>query len=185
MRAAGDLTDLLLSWRSGDGVGDRLELEREIYSALRRMAGARWREAGTPQTLNPTALVNEAVARLLGGEVDWTSRTHFFALAALQMRAVLVDHARRRGAQKRGAGVVHLSLNGEESEPTQESDILDLDAALFELSKEDPRSAEIVVLTYFGGLTARECSAHLGLSDSTVESDLAYGRAWLKTRLAP
>ncbi len=178
------MTDLLQAWRQGGDAMHAEALSHEVYAILKRMAAARWRGAGTPQTLNPTALVGEAVVRLLDGSVDWASRAHFFALAALQMRAVLVDHARSRGADKRGGGIAAVTLEGIEIGVSTDEALLDLDAALHELAHDDARSARVIELTYFGGMSAREVAAVVGVGTTTVENDLAYGRAWLRTRLS-
>jgi RNA polymerase sigma factor (TIGR02999 family) len=178
------LTDQLLAWRRGDDAAGREALDREIYAALKRMASARWRGAGTPGTLNPTALVAEAVARLLDGAVDWSSRTHFFALAALQMRAVLIDHARNRQAAKRGGGAAPVTLEGLELGTSTDDELLDLDVAIDALAEIDARAARIVTLTYFGGMKADEVAEACAISASSVEKDLAYARAWLHQRLS-
>ncbi len=180
---AHELSDLLVAWRQGDAVS-RERLDHELYAALKRMATARWLDAGTPRTLNPTALVNEAMARLLDGATDWQSRAHFFALAALQMRAVLVDHARARHAAKRGGGQVAVTLEGLELGQSTDEELLDLDRAIHELATIDERAARVIELTYFGGLKAREVAEVCGVGLTTVENDLAYARAWLKRRLS-
>jgi len=147
---------------------------------------ARGRLAGRgPATLNPTALVHEAVARLIGASGDFASRAHFFALAALQMRAVLVDHGRRHAADKRGGGAIQVTLDdGLVATAGGEVDaFLDLHDALEALARDDARGARVIELTYFGGLSASECAVVLGVSVATVERDLAFGRAWLKRAL--
>jgi RNA polymerase sigma factor (TIGR02999 family) len=187
MNAPQRLTDLLIAWRRGDDDAHRdarrEALNREIYAALKRMAAGRWLDAGKPGTLSPTALVNEAVARLLDGNVDWSSRSHFFALAALQMRAVLIDYARSRHAAKRGGGVAAVTLEGLEIGTSTDDELLDLDAALIELTTVDARAARVIELTYFGGMKAHEVAEVCDIGLSTVEKDLAYARAWLHRRL--
>jgi RNA polymerase sigma factor (TIGR02999 family) len=184
MTAELNLTDALLAWRSGADKDARAQLDREIYAALKRIAAARWCGGGSPATYSPTALVHEAVARLLDGAVDWRSRSHFFALAALQMRSVLVDHARRRSSEKHGGGAVAVSLREAHVGVDTDTDFLDLDAAIHALAAVEPRAARVVELTYFGGLTANDCAEVLGVGVTTIENDLAYSRAWLKRRLA-
>ena len=152
----------------------------------KRMASGRLAGGRGPATLNPTALVHEAVARLLDSSVDANSRAHFYALAALQMRAVLVDHARRRNADKRGGGAMQVTLD-EALADTGCADagmFLDLHDALGELARADARCARAVELTYFGGMSAAELAPLLDVSVATIERDLAFGRAWLKRRLA-
>jgi RNA polymerase sigma factor (TIGR02999 family) len=163
-------------------------LEQEIYAGLKRMAYSRWRQGGQPQTFSPSELVQEAAIRLLNGSADWSSRVHFFALAALQMRAVLIDRARARCAEKRGGGAAPAALTdidaGELPGVTGiDEQILDLDRALRKLAQEDARAARVVELTYFGGLQTPEVALVLGVSRRTAEKSLAYGRAVLHQHL--
>lgn len=179
-----DLDATLDAWRAGKAEAEAV-LSREVYALLKRMAGARLAHSG-PVTLEATGLVHEAVARLLAGRSDWHSREHFFALVAMQMRAVLVDGARRRGAGKRGGGVACVTLGtaAEAEAAVADEGLLELHEALERLSDRDPRAARVVELTYFGGMRAHEIAAVLGVSDATVERDLAFGRTWLKRELA-
>jgi RNA polymerase sigma factor (TIGR02999 family) len=184
MNAAQDVTGLLQAWRSGND-GARAALDAEVYAALKRMARGRLAGQG-PVTLNPTALVHEAVARLLDSSVDAQSRTHFYALAALQMRAVLVDHARRRQAEKRGGDALRVTLDDALVDTTGgDADVfLDLHDALEALAREDARCARAIELTYFGGLSASQLASVLDVSVATIERDLQFGRAWLRRRLS-
>jgi RNA polymerase sigma factor (TIGR02999 family) len=177
-----DLGATITAWRSGKAEAEAV-LNREVYALLKRMAGARLAQGG-PATLEATGLVHEAVARLLGGNSDWTSREHFFALAAMQMRAVLVDGARRRMADKRGGGAAHVTLGGVAEPAVADDGLLELHEALLRLAERDPRAARVVELTYFGGMRAHEIAPVLQVSDATVERDLAFGRSWLKRELA-
>jgi RNA polymerase sigma factor (TIGR02999 family) len=181
MDAPTRLTEQLRAWQSGDeGAGDALGAE--IYAALKRLARAQLRPGGPP-TLNPTALVNEAMLKLLGTATDWQSRAHFFAFAAAAMRSILVDEARRRASRKHGGELVRVSLVDDVAGGAAEERFLDLHEALQELAANDARTARALELTYFGGLNARELGEVLALSVATVERDLAFGRAWLKRRL--
>ena len=117
----GNLTTLLRDWRAGDDTA-RDRLLAEVYDTLRGMAAARMRRAGGAETLQPTAVVNEALLRLLGKDTSWEDRAHFFALAALKMRAVLVDHARARAADKRGGDVALVTLSHAEREAGQDAE---------------------------------------------------------------
>lgn len=182
MDASHALTALLQAWRSGDA-GAREPLNQQIYASLKRMARQRVRHGAGPATLNPTALVHEAVVRLLGSEVDWRTSAHFFALAALQMRAVLVDHARRRGAAKRGGSAVAVTLGEDVAVVEDDEGVLALHAALEQLAAEDARTARVLELTYFGGLTAAQVGEACSISVATVERDLRFGRAWLRREL--
>lgn len=183
MTAPRQLTDLLVAWRAGDAaIAD--VINEEIYSTLKRMARSRLRDA-RPATLNPTALVHEAVLRLIDADVDFNSRAHFFALAALQMRSVLVDAARRRGAEKRGANALAVTLDDAVAALVDGEDaFLELHQALLDLAKDDQRTARVLELTYFGGLSAAQVGEVVGISVATVERDLAFGRAWLRKELA-
>ena len=185
MADRGDLTELLHAWRGGD----RAALEKlmpQLYDALREMANVRLRREGTQQTLNPTALVHEALLRLLGAETDWQNRAHFLALAAMHMRSVLVDHARARLAAKRGGEVIMVTLSHAESAEGAriELDLLALDQALTQLRGEDERVARIVEMSYFAGMEREEIAAVIGISVPTVDRDLRFARAWLNRALA-
>ncbi len=180
-----DLTELLQAWRGGD----RSALERllpPLYDALREMAAVRLRREGPQQTLNPTALVHEAVLRLMGGDVDWRNRAHFLAYAAMHMRSVLVDHARARLAAKRGGDAVLVTLgHAEGAEGARiELDLIALDQALVRLREEDERVARIVEMSYFAGMEREEIAAVIGVSVPTVDRDLRFARAWLNRALA-
>jgi RNA polymerase sigma factor (TIGR02999 family) len=124
------------------------------------------------------------VARLLDGDTDFASRAHFFALVALQMRAVLVEHHRRAVADKRGGGAVAVELDPDALVASDEAErFLDLHRALDALAADDARTARAIELSYFGGLSAREIATVLEVSDATVERDLAFGKRWLRRRL--
>jgi RNA polymerase sigma factor (TIGR02999 family) len=177
---------LLQSWRQGDASAlDRVAdiVDRE----LRRLAGAYLRRERPGHTLQPTALVNEAFLRLMGqaDRVDWESRSHFIAIAARHMRQILVDHARRHRAGKRGAGATVMSLDDAPAVIAAPStDVLALDEALEKLAAVDPRKARAMELKYFGGLEMAEIAAVLNLSIKTVEKDVRLAGAWLRTTLS-
>jgi RNA polymerase sigma factor (TIGR02999 family) len=181
----GDLTGLLHGWRAGDVVA-RDRLLEQVYDTLRGMAAARLRRSDGAITLQPTAVVNEAMMRLLGGETDWEDRAHFFSLAALKMRAVLVDHARARAADKRGGDATMLTLSHAERQAagTAEYEVLALHQALERLSERDERAARGLEMAYFGGMEQREIACVLGVSVPTVERDLRFARAWLNQQLS-
>lgn len=179
-----DLTGLLHAWRGGDSSA-RDRVVEQVYGALRRMAAARMGEAERSPTLQPTALVHEALMRLLGSDVDWNNRSHFLAVAALQMRNILVDHARARLAAKRGGGAVMVTLDGVDSaQPQHEADLLALEQALSLLEKRDPRLARVIEMTYFGGMQRDEIADVLQVSIATVDRDLRFGRAFLGKQLS-
>jgi RNA polymerase sigma factor (TIGR02999 family) len=132
-------------------------------------------------TLQPTALINEAYLRLMGGkEPQWDNRAHFFAAAASAMRSILVDHARARHAQKRGGGRRRESLS-EAVDPSidRAADVLSVHEALGKLETIDPRKSRTVELLFFGGLSVEETAAVLGSSPRTVKRDWRFARAWL------
>jgi RNA polymerase sigma factor (TIGR02999 family) len=169
--------------------GDRqaaAELLPLIYDDLRKLARARMAKLAPGQTLQPTALVHEAYARVIGsGDPGWDGRGHFFAAAAQAMRNILVDQARRKGALKRGGGRQRLELqDGDLAIQPPREDILALDEALRRLEADDPRKGRIVNLRYFAGLTAEETAAALDVSVGTIEREWRYIKAWLHTQLA-
>jgi RNA polymerase sigma factor (TIGR02999 family) len=175
------VTELLHAWRAGDAAV-LPQLTELVYAELRRMAGSRLRGANTP-TLNPTALVHEAFLRLHDAEIDWRDRAHFFALAALHMRNVLVDHAREQAAEKRGGKQVQVTLTDAPANSAPTAELLMLDQALRRLESEDARTGKIIELTYFGGLNREEIAHVLELSVPTIDRGLRFGRAWLKREL--
>jgi len=183
---AEELTCLLHAWREGD-VAARDRLLENVYDTLRQMAAARFRRAGGGATLQPTVVVNEALMRLLGNEVGWEDRAHFFALASLKMRAVLVDHARARAAGKRGGDAVAVTLSHADVEAGGDAaglDVLALHQCMERLEAQDPRAARALEMAYFGGMEQREIACALGVSVPTVERDLRFARAWLNKQLA-
>jgi RNA polymerase sigma factor (TIGR02999 family) len=137
-------------------------------------------------TLQSAALVHEAYLRLVGhSSVRWDDRVHFFAVAAQLMRRILVDHARRKGAGKRGGGRVTMTLNEELAQAKQRDlDVAALDDALNELSRMNPTHSRIVELRFFAGLSIEETAQALGISPATVKRDWAVARAWLYRELA-
>ena len=180
-----EVTDLLLSWRQGD----RDALDRMVplvYDELRRVARRHLRGEPPGHPLQATALVHEVYLRLVDVErMTITSRTHFFGVAATLMRQVLVDHARRQRADKRGGGATMLSLD-EVSPAAQTSsvDVLALDQALDALSSIDGRQCRVVELRFFAGLTIDEAADALGVSPATVEREWALAKAWLYRQLS-
>ena len=178
------LTTLLAGWRSGDKAAAD-ELVAAVYQELHRVAGRYMRAERSDHTLQPTALVNELFLKLLdAGPVDWQNRTHFFAVAAGQLRRILVNHARDRNAQKRGGKRVKLALtevNGL-AEP-HEQDLLELDEVLDRLEQVDQRAARVIELRFFAGMTDAEAAEALGISVATLKRDWSFGRAFLLRHL--
>jgi RNA polymerase sigma factor (TIGR02999 family) len=180
-----DVTRLLAAARDGE----RRALEQlyaVVYGELRGMAEARLRRERSGHTLQPTALVNEVYLRLDPAKDSWANRRHFFGAASQAMRRILVDHARRRLADKRGAGLERVTLSDLDVEAPQAAgfDIVALDDALRDLQHEEPRLAEVVILRVFAGMSIEQTSDALELSPATVKRDWTFARAWLAERMA-
>ncbi|MBC8310440.1 MAG: sigma-70 family RNA polymerase sigma factor [Phycisphaerales bacterium] len=161
------------------------ELMPEVYDELRRLAEASMRHERAGHTLQATALVNEIYLRLgHQEEAKWQSRAHFFAAAAQAIRRILIDHARKKYADKRGGNRSRVPLeNAVGICDSTEVEILDLDSALLELEEIDARAANVVALRFFGGLNMEEISTVIGVSKRTVEGDWTTAKAWLRGRL--
>lgn len=182
--APGELTRLLQAWSGGD-VQARERLLELVYDQLRRLAAGQLRREHGIRTLSPTGLAHEAYLRLAGqAALEWKDRAHFFGLAAITMRRVLVEAARRRGAAKRGGEWRRVTLADQvEALEARGVDLLDLDQALSELGELDPRQAQVVELRFFGGLGVDETAEVLGLSAATVKREWSLAKAWLFRRL--
>jgi RNA polymerase sigma factor (TIGR02999 family) len=157
-----------------------------VYDALRELASRRLGREAPGQTLQATALVHEAYLRLVGGDPGrrWDGRGHFFAAAAEAMRRILVDRARDRRRLKRGGGRERVDLDlGSVPLDGSGDDLIDLDEALTDLSREDPLCARMVALRFFAGLSQAEAAEVLGLARRTADRQWAYARAWLYERL--
>ena len=179
-----DVTGLLLEWSEGDqGALDRLL--PLVYDELRRLASRSLQRERQGHTLQATGLVHEAYLRLVDQRrVQWKERAQFFAVVARVMRRVLVDHARRRNADKRGGGVVKQTLDDWIAEgPTEEVDLLALEEALQRLEAIDSRQSRIVEMRFFAGLTVEEVADLLQVSPATVKNDWRVARAWLYEEL--
>ena len=182
----GEVTRLLDDVREGDrGAFDRLF--PLVYGELRKVAARRLAGARRDHTLAPTAVVHEAYLKMVDQEgVPWQSRAHFFAIAARAMRQILIDHARRRQAIKRG-GDLHPTTLGEKplglEIPIEE--MLALDEALDRLEELDPRLRRVVEMRFFGGLQEKEVAEVLGVTTRTIQRDWTKARAWLYKELYP
>jgi RNA polymerase sigma factor (TIGR02999 family) len=183
-----DVTSLVAAWSGGN----REALDRLIplvYEDLRRIASNQLKGERPDHTLSATAVVHEVYLRLLGQRAaHLQQRRQFFAMAAGLIRRILVDHARRRVAAKRGGGTVRLALDenlvaGSGGSPTAELDLLVLASALSELEELDPRLVQVIELRFFGGLSLDEITEELGLSRATVTRDWALAKSWLHRRL--
>jgi RNA polymerase sigma factor (TIGR02999 family) len=176
-------TSLLQAAANGDkGAANRLF--PLVYEELHAAAEQLFRRERAGHTLQPTALVNEAFVRLIRFPVDARSRSHFIALAARDMRQILVDHARKRDAAKRGGDGVLQRLDGQDIlSPGQTVEILALDEILERLARVNEREARVVELKFFGGLTSHEIAEVLGVSERTVRNDWSFAQAWLRREL--
>ena len=182
----------IVSGLSGTGEVDRATAEDlfpVVYDELRRLAKAYMIRETPGHTLQPTALVHEAYLKLVDQtRANWKGKTHFYAVGARVMRRLLVDHARERGAQKRGAGWQSVTLSealdplGGEVLDTEQ--LLDLNTALDQLSEIDEREARVVTLRFFGGLTVEQVAEVIGVSKRTIEKDWRHAQAWLRLRLS-
>ncbi len=179
-----EVTELLLAWSRGDGSA----LERLlplVYEELHRRAEGFMRRERAGHTLQPTALVHETYLKLIDQKrVAWKNRAHFLAVASQAMRRVLVDHARRREAKKRGGTAERLSVDAAPLAVEPRSiDLLALDEALHRLAALDDRQARLVELRFFGGLTVEETAGVLGVSPVTVNREWAHAQAWLHAEI--
>ncbi len=183
--APGPLTQLLADARHGDAAA-RDRLWNAIHDELRVIARSQMAAEAPGRTLQPTALVHETYIRLFGnGPVDWANRKHFFAAAAMAMRRIRIDDARRRNRQKRGAGA-RQQADGEDP-PCFDQDpaeVLAVDEALEKLERKQPRLAEVVTLRYFAGLSVDETAEALGVAPRTVDGDWRLAKAWLHRELS-
>lgn len=178
----GEVSRLLDAWRGGeDSALDRLM--PLVYDELHALAHRQLRGERDGHTLQTTALLHEACLRLMGSNVAWEGRVHFFAVAARAMRRVLVDHARGLHREKRGGGATAITLDDNLASRARGSDLLDLDEALERLAARDERKARVIELHYFGGLEYTEIGQALGISEATVNRDLRMARAWLQREL--
>lgn len=179
-----DVTQLIAAACDGDPRAAE-HLLPLVYEEMRRLAAARLAKepgAGKAHTLQPTALVHEAYMRLVGGgDVRWDGRGHFFAAAALAMRRILVERARRRGRVRHGGGRQRVALPVESlAEEPQDDELLLLDDALKKLEELDGRKYQVVMLRYFAGLSIEDTAAALDISSATVKNDWNFARAWLR-----
>ena len=182
---AASITQLLRHVREADNDARSLAVDRlaaAVYDELYRVADAYLRRERADHTLQPTALVHDAFVRLVEQRrARWQNRTQFFVVAAEQMRRLLVDHARRAQAAKRGGQLVTLDPDLPDAGPA--ADVLRVDEALRALARVDPRQARIVELRFFTGLTVEETAEALGIAPVTVSREWAVARAWLSAEL--
>ena len=178
------ITQLLVAWSDGDRAALD-ELVPLVHSELRRIARNYMRGERKGHTLQTTALVNEAYVRLVDQkQVRWQNRAHFLAIASELMRRILVDYARRRQSQKRGADALQVTLGDAETLTWERTpDLVALDEALTSFAKIDERRCRVVELKFFGGLSIEETAEVLKVSPTTVERDWTIAKAWLHKTL--
>lgn len=179
--ARSNVSRILAGATSGASAQTAQELLPILYDELRALARARLAQERGPSTLQATALVHEAWLRLVGdADPLWNGRAHFFGAAAQAMRRILVERARARRSEKRGAARERVTLDdAARIEVDAPAELIALDVALARLERHDPRKARIVSLRHFAGLSIEETARALELSPATVKSDWTYARAWL------
>jgi RNA polymerase sigma factor (TIGR02999 family) len=182
---AADVTQLLVAWGGGDESAFEA-LAPLVYDELRRLARRSMGGERAGHTLQATALVNEAYLRLVDiNRVQWQNRAHFFAMSARLMRRILVDFARSKHSQKRGAGAQPVSLDEALMVVNQGRDLVAVDDALEALAGVDARKSQVVEMRFFGGLSVEETAEALHVSPDTVKRDWKVAKAWLSRELAP
>jgi RNA polymerase sigma-70 factor (ECF subfamily) len=183
MSSAGDVTRLLQAWSQGDRLAEA-ELVPLVYSELRRRAVGYMRFEPPNHTLQPTALVHEAYLKLVDQNANWQTRSHFFAVAAQQMRRILLDHARKRKSGKRGGGEKKVSFQDALATAASKPDeLLAIESALQQLAGKYPRQARVVEQRFYGGYTEDEIGKILAISPETVKRDWKFAKAWLSREI--
>jgi RNA polymerase sigma factor (TIGR02999 family) len=186
MEATPSVSALLIAWGRGEPAALE-QLTPRVYGELHKLARAYLRRGISGQSLQPTALINEAFLRLLDQSqpVQFENRAHFFGIAARLMRLILVDHARANHAAKRGGAAAPVTLKDYMAiAPDRAPDVLEIDEALGRLAAVDERKAKVIEMRYFGGMDREEVAAALGLTVATVKRDLRLGEAWLRRFLS-
>lgn len=179
------VTQLLARWKNGDSAAEEV-LTPLLYNELHKLARRYLQDERAAATLQPTALVSELYLRLIGQEhPDWQSRSHFFGVAAHRMRQILVEHARKHRAGKRGGGIANVELNEMLCfAPGKSAEVLALDDALNALTKFDERKAKVIELRFFAGLSVEETAQALDISVATVGREQRMAEAWLKREMS-
>lgn len=180
-----DVTKLLIAWKSGnkDALDQLIPL---VYQELHKLARSHLNRERGDHTLQPTALIHEAYVRLIHQNTpEWKSRTHFFGIASQLMRQILVDHARKHCASKRGGGMETVPLDDALIYSTERAaSLLQLDDALTALAALDQRKSRVLELRYFAGMSPGETAEALGVSERTITRDLRMAEAWLRRELS-
>jgi RNA polymerase sigma factor (TIGR02999 family) len=178
------ITALLHQWRNGDRAA-AAQVMTHVYGELRRLAKGYMGRERVGHTLQPTALVHELYLRLFAGApVEWRDRAHLYAVAAQQLRRILIDHARRLNRDRHGGGQLRVSISEvADWAEARDWELVALDDALRRLEELDPRAAQVVELRFFGGLTEREAAEVVGTSVATLKRDWDFSRTWLLDQL--
>jgi RNA polymerase sigma factor (TIGR02999 family) len=186
MGGSPSISRLLIAWGRGEPAALE-QLTPRVYDELHKLACAFLRRGRPNQSLQPTALINEAYLRLLDQSqpMEWENRAHFFGIAARLMRLILVDHARNHYAAKRGGAAATITLDDCMAvSAARPADVLEINEALDRLAAVDERKAKVIELRYFGGMDREEVASALGLTVPTVKRDLRLGEAWVRRFLA-
>ena len=177
------VTQLLRRWQGGEQRAAD-ELVPLVYGELQRLARRQIRRERVNLSIQATGLVHEAYVRMVGADVEWHDRVHFFSLAARIMRRVLVDRARARNRAKRGGGATMVTLDEQQQGAAKRAvDLIELDEILQRLETMDRRKSAVVDLHFFGGLTYGEIAESLKVSEATVDRELRFAKAWLHKEL--
>lgn len=177
-----EVTSLLAAWRGGDE-SSLQRLMVLVHDQLHKQARRYLAQEREGHTLQPTALVNEAFLKLADADIEWKDRVHFFACAARTMRQILADHARAHGAKKRGGDALKVSFDEHLIGDDTTTTAIDLHTSLERLERQDPRKAQVVELTYFGGMKSKEVAQALDIGVATVGRELRMARAWLQREM--
>lgn len=180
-----EITILLKRYQEGDGSA-RDQLFEEVYQELRKLAAVYMRNERRGHTLQPTELVNEAYQRIARlNRIDWQNRSHFFAVAAIQMKRILIDHAKHHNAQRHGGGKAFVDIDGLQPPGRRTPiEVEELREVLERLERQDPRLAQIVSCRFLSGMTAAETAEALGISEKTVRNEWNFGKAWFLGQLS-
>jgi len=185
LATADELTQLLAASAGGDKLA-REQLYTAVYARVRQIARLEV-QRHFEQPMEATELAHEAILRLIGKpEREWQSRQHFFSVIAQAAKQILIDSSRRRLAEKRGGAQVRTTLASADAERSfNDVELVDLGDAIEQLRKHDPRKAEVVELSYFGGFSQREIASAYALDEATIYRDLRYAAAWMKAHMSP
>lgn len=178
-----EITHLLARWRAGDANAYDV-LVHALYDEIRLIAHRAFASEPAGHLLQATALANEALLRVGNADITWQDRSHFLAVVATVMRRFLIDHARNNAREKRGGGAHQITLVTDFADPATSTGVLELHEALAMLAQQDARKAHIMELHYFAGLTYAEIGEVVAISPATVDREIRFSKAWLKSHLS-